>query len=286
MANNIKTVVITGGSDGIGKEAARQLKNAGHNVIIVGRSKEKTEQAAKELSVPYHIADFSDLSQVKRLAEELKHYEKIDVLANNAGAIFNERTVTGDGIERTFQVNVLGEFLLTALLIEKLCKDKATVIQTSSIASNLFGQGLDLDDLQNVRAYTPTKAYGESKLCNILFTKELHKRYNEKGLSAVAFEPGVTRTNFASEGSAFLRIAYHSPLKYLFTISTERSAKRLTRLALGQPGRDFTSGAVYSYKKPYRVKLKDDGKISYELFKKCDELLQKSLLCDSIFIEK
>ncbi len=285
MENNIKTVVITGASDGIGKESARQIKSQGHNVIIVGRNKEKTERVAKELSVSYHIADFSELADVVRLAEELKGYEKIDVLANNAGAIFDERKVTKDNMERTFQVNMLGEFLLTALLTEKLCHDKATVIQTSSIASNLFGRGLDLSDLQNEKAYTPTKAYGESKLCNILFTRELHKRYNEKGLSAVAFEPGITRTNFASEGSPFFRIAYHSPLKYLFTISTERSAKRLTRLALGSVDEDFTSGEVYSYKRPFKVKFKDDGKISAELFKKCEELLQKALSCDSISIK-
>ena len=282
MESNIKTVVITGASDGIGKEAARQLKEAGHNVVIVGRNKNKTERVANELSVPYHIADFSDLSDVIRLAEELRRYGKIDVLANNAGAIFNERSLTKNSIERTLQVNLLGEFLLTALLLEKLCHDKATVIQTSSIASNLFGQGLDLRDLQNERAYTPTKAYGESKLSNILFTRELHKRYYEKGISAVAFEPGITRTNFASEGSPFFRFAYHSPFKYLFTISSERSAKRLVRLALGKEGQDFSSGETYSYKKPFKVKFKDDGKISNELWEKCEELLQKALSCDSI----
>ena len=275
MNNGIKTIVITGASDGIGKEAARILKDKGHNVIIVGRSPEKTKSVAKELGVAYHIADFSRIKDIVRLAKELNEYERIDVLANNAGAVFEKRIVTEDGFEKTFQVNYLSEFLLTNLLLSKLISSKARVIQTSSIASNIFGRGLSISDLQNEDNYSPVKAYGESKLCNILFTKELDEKYGKEGICALAFEPGIPRTNFASEGVKFFKIAYHSPLKYLFTVSKEKSAMRLVRLALDEEGDDLVRGEVYSNKKKFKVKFKDEDDIKGTLWKKTALMLKE-----------
>lgn len=268
MNSEKKTIVITGASDGIGFAAAKQLKLLGHNVIIVGRNAKKTKEKAKLINCPYHIADFSNLSQVTALAKELNNYEKIDVLANNAGAIFNKREITIDGFEKTFQTNVLSSFLLTNLLLEKLITCNATIINTTSIASNVFSKNFDVNDLQNERHYTPINAYGESKLCNVLFTRELHNRYYQKGLNVVAFEPGITRSNFGADGNWFLRLAYHSPLKYLFTISTKKSAKRLVRLALGDAGNDFFSGKIYSYKKQYKVKF-DNEIIQRQFYEYC-----------------
>lgn len=265
-----KTIVITGASDGIGAAAARQLREEGHKVVLVGRNPEKTARLGRELSSPYHTADFSDLSQVARLAGELRQYPRIDVLANNAGAAFAERTVTEDGFERTFQVNLLGGFLLTDLLIGKLCASRATVIQTASVAVNLFGAHFDVTDLNHEKKYSPQKAYGDAKLAGVLFTRELHRRYSPEGLCAVAFEPGIVRTNFGSESLSFVNFCYHSPLKYLFTVSPERSARRLADLALGVPGEDFCGGEIYSGKRPYRVRFKDpDGRIARELFDAC-----------------
>lgn len=260
MVNNKKTIVITGASDGIGAYSARVLKGLGHNVVIVGRNKEKTIKLAGELSCPYHIADFSKLNEVKRLARELSNYPIINVLINNAGAVFDRRIETEDGFEKTFQVNVLSQFLLTNLLIDKLCKSNATVIQTTSMATNLFAKKFDINDIQTKNGYTPIKAYAHSKLCNVLFTKQLHKRFYDKGLKSVAFEPGIPRTNFAQEGALFFKIAYHSPLKYLFTISVKNSSKRMVRLAVGKEGKDFVSGEIYSYKNKYNVKCKDIDK--------------------------
>lgn len=257
--NDKKTIVITGASDGIGAAAARKLKAAGHDVIIVGRSPEKTERVAEKLSSPFYTADYAKLSDVVKLAEELKKYKKIDVLTNNAGAALNKRTVTGDGHEKTFQVNVLAPFLLTYLLLDKLIESKATVVTTSSIASNLTGQKFSLNDIENEKAYTPLKAYGEAKLCNALLTRELNRKYADKGISAVAFEPGVPRTNFACESTPFFKFMYHSVFKYLFTISPDKSAERLIRLALGKPDKDFIRGEIYSYKKPYKIKYSEKG---------------------------
>ena len=142
----MKTIVITGASDGIGAYSAKQLKSLGHNVIIVGRNKQKTQKLASELNCPYHLADFSKISDVYRLIEELNAHPTIDVLVNNAGAVMGERTETENGIEKTFQVNVVGAYLLTMGLIDKLISSKATVIQTSSLASRFVSKAYDLTD--------------------------------------------------------------------------------------------------------------------------------------------
>ena len=265
-----KTIVVTGGSDGIGAAAARALVKAGHHVILVGRNPEKTARVAGELGVPYHLSDYARLSDVVRLAGELNAYDRIDVLANNAGGAQKERKLTEDGFERTFQINLLAPFLLTNLLLDKLAASHATVIQTASIAANLFGADFDPADPENEKLYTPFRAYGRAKLCDILFTRELQRRYGDSGITAVAFEPGVVRTNFGSESTAFVNFCYHTPLKYLFTISPKKSARRLTRLALGTPGADFAPGEVYSYKKPLRLKFRDpDGSAAAALWSAC-----------------
>ena len=270
-----KTIVITGGSDGIGAAAARALVKAGQNVILVGRNPEKTKRTADELGCPFHLADYARLSDVVRLAGELNAYERIDVLANNAGGAQNERKLTEDGFERTFQINVLAQFLLTRLLLDKLAASNATVIQTASIAANLFGSDFDPADPESENDYTSFRAYGRAKLCDILFTRELQRRYGDRGINAVAFEPGVVRTNFGSESTAFVNFCYHTPLKYLFTISPEKSARRLTRLALGAPAVDFVPGEVYSYKKPLRLKFRDpDGSAAASLWSACETRLK------------
>ena len=270
-----KTIVITGGSDGIGAAAARALVKAGQNVILVGRNPEKTKRTADELGCPFHLADYARLSDVVRLAGELNAYERIDVLANNAGGAQNERKLTEDGFERTFQINVLAQFLLTRLLLDKLAASNATVIQTASIAANLFGSDFDPADPESENDYTSFRAYGRAKLCDILFTRDLQRRYGDRGINAVAFEPGVVRTNFGSESTAFVNFCYHTPLKYLFTVSPEKSARRLTRLALGAPAVDFVPGEVYSYKKPLRLKFRDpDGSAAASLWSACETRLK------------
>ncbi|WP_447408205.1 SDR family NAD(P)-dependent oxidoreductase [Weissella confusa] len=254
----MKTIVITGASDGIGAAAAKELVTLDHQVVIVGRNPEKTAKIATELGMPYHLADFTKLADVERLAVELRQYDHIDVLANNAGGIMGDRTLTADGFEKTFQVNHLAGFLLTNLLLDKLLADHATVIQTSSIAANLFVKTFDVNDVNVAHEYTSEKAYGYAKYENILFTRELQRRYDDQ-LTAVAFHPGVVRTSFSSESNTFMRWLYRTPLKYLGTISPERSAKRLVNLALGVPGADFIAGEVYDGKKLLPVKVVDDG---------------------------
>ncbi|MBC2836830.1 SDR family NAD(P)-dependent oxidoreductase [Paragemmobacter straminiformis] len=269
------TIVITGASDGIGAAAAARLSAQGHNVILAGRSPAKTEAVARRLGLPFHIADFARLDDVARLASALGSLPRIDVLANNAGGIMGRRSVTADGFERTFQVNHLAPFLLTRLLLGKLAESRAKVIQTSSMAANIFGKGFDIGDLQNTRDYRPAKAYGYGKLENILFTRELDRRHRADGISAVAFHPGVVRTAFARDTTHVMRLLYHSPLKYLFTISPETSANRLVALVQGRPGTDWQRGEVYDKSHPMRVDFQDpDGTAARRLWTESETLLR------------
>lgn len=248
-----RTIVITGASDGIGAAAAREFKGRGERVVLVGRDPRKTEAVARELDAPFHVADYADLDQVRGLAAELYEYPNIHVLANNAGGIMGDRTLTTDGFEKTFQVNHLGGFLLTHLLMPKLISSQASVIQTSSQAARAFSD-FDIDDLQNERNYSPHKAYGNGKLANILFTRELHRRYATRGISAVAFHPGVVGTNFANETGSMLRFFYHTPVvKNLFTISPNKGARTLIWLAESTPMVDWEPGAYYEKKKVART---------------------------------
>lgn len=273
-----KTIILTGASDGIGAAAATRLRELGHNVIIVGRTKEKTEKLATKLGVPYHLVDYARLSEVRRLAKELNTYERIDVLINNAGGSFDRRCVTEDGFEKNFQVNFFAAFVLTNLLIDKLCESKATVIQTTSLGANLLGTKFDVEDLNNEKNYSPGKAYGDAKLENILFTRELERRFDERGLHAVAFEPGIVRSNFGSESNPFINFAYHSFLKYLFTISPEKSAREMVALALGTPGIDFEVGETYTVSgRRFKVKFQDrDGEVAKRLWEKCEEWMREN----------
>lgn len=241
-----KTIVITGASDGIGAAAARELSRLGHSLVLVGRSDHKTRRIGEELGCAYLTADFADLTQVRRLAARLHaDVPVIDVLVNNAGGIFGDRTRTIDGYEKTLQVNHLAPFLLTNLLMPTLLAAGASVITTSSAAARLFGQ-IDLDDLNNDRRFSANKAYGDSKLANVLFTKELHRRFHADGLSAAAFHPGPVATGFAAGSTSAMRWIYQTPLRHVFgLISPEAGAQTLVWLSDTTPGAEWQSGEFY-----------------------------------------
>ncbi|HEX7154243.1 MAG TPA: SDR family NAD(P)-dependent oxidoreductase [Thermoanaerobaculia bacterium] len=238
----MKTIVITGGSSGIGAAAARALRAQGHTVVITGRSAETTH-LAQLIGADSYLVDYAKLSDVRALAEKLlAKYPRIDVLANNVGGVIHQRQLTGDGHEKTFQVNHLGGFLLTKLLRERLEASNATIINTASGAHRV-GR-LDLDDLENARRYSPMRAYGTGKLMNILHAAELNRRF--KGVRAVSFHPGVVATGFAREGSSLLRAAYGGLLSKLFMITPEQGADTLIWLSTTE---SWTPGEFYIKRK-------------------------------------
>jgi NAD(P)-dependent dehydrogenase (short-subunit alcohol dehydrogenase family) len=246
----MKTIVVTGASDGIGAAAARKLHADGHRVVVVGRSPEKTAAVAKELGVDHFVADFAALAEVRELAAGLNAAcPRIDVLCNNAGGVFGDRAKTVDGFEKTFQINHLAPFLLTQLLLDKLIASDASVIQTSSFAARLTGK-IEMDDLEHDRDFNANVAYGTVKLENILFTKELHRRYHDQGISSAAFHPGVVATGFAADSHSWLRHMYTNPIGRLFMTSPEKGADQMVWLAEGRPGQDWESGTYYEKRKP------------------------------------
>lgn len=274
-----KVVVITGASDGIGAAAARMLHAAGHTVVVVGRSAEKTRAVAEELSVDGYVADFTRLDDVERLAGRLRDtYPRIDVLANNAGGVFGTRRKTVDGFEKTFQVNHLAPFLLTRRLLDTLIASRASVLQTSSTVR--FAKEIHLDDLDHDRHYDPVHAYGASKLENILFTTELHRRHHAEGLSAASFYPGNISTNFASDTTSpvmrLVRFVGTKPLIGRALLNTpEQGADQLVWLADGTPGTDWRSGAYYFKRKdvPPRNPQAADSVLARGLWERSEELL-------------
>ena len=270
-----KTIVITGASDGIGAAAARRLHEDGSQVVVVGRSPRKTQAIAREIGADYLLADFTRLDDVRKLAADLdRAYPRIDVLANNAGAIFGDRAKTIDGHEKTFQVNYLAPFLLTSLLLDKLIGSRAAVIQTSSSGARLFGK-LAIDDLDHDRDFTPQLAYGTAKLENILFTKELHRRYNARGISAAAFHPGAVATSFATESDSFMKRIYNSHLARAFMTTPEKGAGQMIWLAESVPGSDWVSGTYYEKRKPAKRNNPQalDANLAARLWDRSEQLL-------------
>ena len=272
-----KTIVITGASDGIGAAAAAQLAASGHRVAVVGRSPDKTKKVAEAIGADHFVADFADLAQVRTLAAEmLARYPKIDVLANNAGGQMGARTLTADGYETTFQVNHLAPFLLTTLLIGRLAESGASVVNTSSIGSKLYGH-VDLDDLNSERSFGASRAYCTTKLENVLFTKELHRRYHAQGISALAFHPGVIASNFASDATNLTGLLYRTPLRNLL-ISSQTAGGFLAWFAEGIPGRDWVSGEYYEKTKLAKpARQANDAELARALWERSETLVAESV---------
>lgn len=276
----MKTAVITGASDGIGKETARALAKAGWRVAVVGRNPEKTAQVARELGALPYAADFSSLQNVKTLSQRLLgDYAQIDLLINNAGGIFKRQPPTADGFEITFQVNHLAPFLLTRLLLPRLREDKAAVITTSSVAHSLAGMFFDTDRAEKNGAYSPYMAYGNSKLANILMTRELNRRYGAEGLKAVCFHPGVVSTSFAKEKGSPMGLMYRTFLRKLLFMKTPREgADTVIWLAEGEPGKDWQPGEYYVNRKPARTSGKARSQeLALALWEKSEALCEPYL---------
>jgi NAD(P)-dependent dehydrogenase (short-subunit alcohol dehydrogenase family) len=242
-----KTIVITGASDGLGAAAARRLSRNGDNVVVVGRSQSKTIAVAEEIGADYFVADFSDLSQVRALAEKIRsEYSRIDVLANNAGGMNREIQLTADGLEKTYQVNYLAPFLLTTQLMDVLVDSRATILNTTSSSQRMVPR-VGATDLENTLGRRPTMAYAFTKLAIVLFTMELHRRYHDRGLSAATFHPGFVSSNFGNaSGMRFLYFMQHRVrVVNRFIPTPDEAGQRLVWLASSRPGIDWRPGEYY-----------------------------------------
>ena len=204
-----KSVLVTGGTGGIGKATAAGLAALGARVGITGRDPARTEAAAAGIraapgspAVDAFAADLSVQAGVRRLAAQvLGTYPRLDVLVNNVGGFWAHRHVTADGLERTFALNHLAPFLLTNLLLDRLTASAPARIVTISSAAHASGR-IDFDDLQGERNYSGQRAYSQSKLANVMFTYELARRLEGTGVTATVLHPGVVRTSFGAEDQA------------------------------------------------------------------------------------
>lgn len=243
-----KTVVVTGASSGIGAAAAQRLAARGATVAVVGRSPERTAEVAANAGAQPFVADFARLDDVRKLADQLlDRYQRIDVLANNAGGAWPKRTVTDDGNELTFQVNHMASFLLTNLLLERLTQSRARVVNTSSVTYRMAK--LDLDTVNApTGSFNQLGAYGTSKLANILFTRELARRTAGTGLTTAAFHPGAVATHVYDNAPLGLGWFIRSPLSRPFFIRPDKGAEPLVHLATTADGEGINGQYFHRFK--------------------------------------
>lgn len=277
-----KHILITGGTDGIGKAAVVEFAQRGARITIVGRNKDKTEQVIKEIcsttqnnQIDYMLCDLSCLAEVKRMALHVKsNHDRLDLLINNAGATFKKTVLGHDGYELTFTLNHLSHFLLTTTLLD-LIRDTsdARVISTSS---SMQARGkIDINNVAfNIHQSGPA-AYATSKLANVLFTKELQNRL--KGTSAVAncFEPGMVKTQFGGFGSdqgILLNLIY--ALAKPFAITPEKGADSLVWLATA-PEAGQLKGQYVSKRKPIQPSQQArDESLAYSFWQLSEHLCE------------
>ncbi len=244
-----KVCMVTGATDGIGVPTARALAQMGAEVIVVGRNREKCEAVVAQIKqetgnpqVEFMLADFSELAQVRQLAQDFKRkHDKLHVLVNNAGVLQLIRRETQDGYESMFGVNHLAHFLLTMLLLDTIKASAPARIVIVSSGSHRRGQ-LDFDDLHSRKRFSPTQMYGNSKLANVLFTYELARRREGSGVTVNALHPGFIKTNMAANNGWFVRLML--PLIHMSSLTPEQGAQTSIYLA-SSPEVEGVSGKYF-----------------------------------------
>jgi retinol dehydrogenase 14 len=258
------TVLVTGGTGGIGLAAATGLARLGARVGVVGRSAARGTAAADaiRLEVPsaeveVFTADLSTQAEVRRLAAEVKAaYPRLEVLVNNVGGYWAHRHLTPDGLEHTFALNHLASFLLTHELRDLLVASAPSRVVMVSSGAQAMGR-VDLDDLQGERSYSGQRAYNQSKLANVLFTYELARRLAGSGVTATVLHPGVTRTRFGQEDSGrWMRLLL--PLVRPIMKTPEQGAGTVVHLA-SSPEVEGMTGSYFANRRP-----KQSSKVSYD----------------------
>ena len=231
-----KIVLITGATHGIGEAAAKALARMGATIVVHGRNPERCKSVVNQIreetgnpNVDFLVADISVQAQVRRLAQDFQaRHPRLDVLINNAGGAFLMRSLSVDGIEMTFALNHLSYFLLTNLLLEMLrASAPARIINVSS--NSHTGRKLDFDDLQSKRGYYVMRAYGRSKLANILFTYELARRLEGSGVTANVMHPGFVATNIGKNNGPLARLVIS--LIHRRALTVEEGARTIIHLA-------------------------------------------------------
>lgn len=274
-----KLCIVTGATSGIGKAAALKLADRGAYLILLSRNEEKARRIRDELiaqtantGIEIMLADFSYLYEIREVAEQiLAKFNRIDVLINNAGMMAAKREETLDGIERTIAVNHMAPFLLTNLLLPALKAAKqARIINVSSEAHRLGASIFNAEDLQLRKNYSPMKAYGLSKLYNIMFTHELAKRLKDTAVTANAMHPGLVNTGLARQAQWYLKLIYL--IGGPFMRSPASGAETILYLATSEDA-EKTTGKYFKRREIYPpASLAFDDTLSALLWEKSEQL--------------
>lgn len=227
-----KTVLVTGATQGIGYEAARAIARMGARVILTARDRTRGERAASTISaeagasVELVLCDLSSMASIRAAAAEVRERAtQLHVLLNNAGALYLERRESVDGLELTFATNHLGYFLLTRLLQDLLEQSApARIVNVASAAHRVARRGPSFDDLERRRGYSGFRVYGETKLMNILFTRELARRLAGTRVTANSLHPGVIASGFGTNNRGVLGWLMRHATRYIFATPEEGAA--------------------------------------------------------------
>lgn len=233
-----KTVVVTGGTSGIGEVAALRLAGQGARIVLIARDQKrgditlaKLKQENPNVSHVAHYGDLSSIADMKRVAGEVANSEpRIDVLINNAGAVFLSRKLSVDGLEMTFATNHMNYFVVTNVLLDRLKATPGARIVSTASDAHKSGK-LDFGDLQSSTSYSSFRVYGTSKLCNILFTRELARRLGGSGVTANCLHPGFVGTRFGQNNANNIVMKGLARLIMSFGLSPEEGAKTIIHLA-------------------------------------------------------
>jgi NAD(P)-dependent dehydrogenase (short-subunit alcohol dehydrogenase family) len=273
-----KVVVITGGTSGIGEVAAEKLAGMGARIVLAARDASRGEatlaklrQASPGLTHSAHYGDLSRVAEMKRVAAAIAAAEpRIDVLINNAGAMFGSRKVTEDGLEMTFAVNHVAYFVLTHGLRDRLlaAAPGARVVNTSSDAHK--GNQIDFDDLQSSQDYRAFRVYGRSKLCNILYTRELARRWAGTGITANSLHPGFVATRFGDQSGGAMSFVIRAAKT--FAISPEKGAETILYLASSPDVAGVSGKYFYQCREATPTKEAQDDESARRLWQETEKL--------------
>lgn len=273
---NNKICLITGANSGIGKITALEIAKLGATVIMVCRNKKKGEEALAEIisqsksdKVELMICDIESQKSVRKFVEEFKaKYKKLDVLINNAGIILSEKSVSEDGIESMYAINHFGGFLLTNLLLDTIkASDSGRIINVSS-EGHRIGH-IKFNDINSDKSFNGLRVYCDTKLANVLFTKELSRRLEGSKVTVNCLHPGVVRTNFSMDSTGLFTVLVKMFRPFL--ISPEKGAATQIYLATSPQVQGIT-GEYFNKKKP--VKSSGESR-NPEVAKKLWELSEK-----------
>jgi len=237
-----RVVLITGGTSGIGRVTARELKRMGATVVVVGRDPARLDDIRREIGADTIRADLQLVSEARRAADELRQrYQRLHVLVNNAGALFGDRQLTGEGLERTFALNHMAYFALTAALLDLLrASAPARVVTVSSQAAR--GGRIEISDLQMERRYLGIRQYCNTKLMNLLFAFELARRLQGTGVTSNALHPGTIASGFAMQGAGWYGVL--TRLARPFLIGEVKGARAQIKAA-SDPSLEMVTGRYF-----------------------------------------